>query len=70
MLQKSRMLQLQGVQGWSCSHLPQSLGNAEDAVSSAFPWGKQQNDLFAGCIFIIISEIDEAALISHKGSIS
>jgi len=28
--------------GWSCSHLPRALDNAGDAVSSAFPKGKQQ----------------------------
>jgi hypothetical protein len=41
LLQKSRMLQVQGITGCSCSRLPQSLDNAGDAVSSAFPEGKQ-----------------------------
>jgi len=40
-LQKSRMLQLQGVQGCSCSVLPQTLGNEGYAVCSAFPQGKK-----------------------------
>lgn len=44
MFQKSRMLQIQGVQGCSCSRLPQIPGNAEDAVLSAFPQGKQPDD--------------------------
>ena len=38
---KSRVPQLQGVQGRSCSRLPRALGNAEDGVASAFPQGKQ-----------------------------
>ncbi len=60
MLQKSKMLQFQGVQGWRCSKLPRILGNAEDAVSSAFPQGKQQDDFFL-VVDITFSEIDEAA---------
>jgi len=31
-------------QGCSCSRLPQSLDNAGDAVSSAFPEGKQYGE--------------------------
>jgi hypothetical protein len=38
---KSRVPQLQGVQGRSCIPIPQALGNAEDGVLSAFPKGKQ-----------------------------
>jgi CRISPR/Cas system CMR-associated protein Cmr5 small subunit len=33
--------QLQGVQGRSCSRLPQAVGNAEDGVASALPKGKK-----------------------------
>ena len=40
-LQKSRMLQIQGVRGCSCSVLPQTLGNEGYAVYSAFPKGKK-----------------------------
>jgi len=39
-MQKSRMLQIQGVRGCSCSVLPQTLGNEGYAVYSAFPQGK------------------------------
>ncbi len=42
-LQKLRMPQVQDVQGWSCSRLPRTLGNAGDAVSSAFPQGKKHD---------------------------
>jgi hypothetical protein len=41
MLQKSRMLQMQGVKGEAVV----SLYNAADAVSWAFPKGKQQGEL-------------------------
>ena len=34
---KSRVPQIQGVQGRSRSHLLRALGNEEDGVSSAFP---------------------------------
>jgi hypothetical protein len=40
-LQKSRMLQIQGVRGCSCSILLQTLGNEGYAVCSAFPQGKK-----------------------------
>jgi len=40
-LQKSMMLQIQGVRGCSCSVLPQTLGNEGYAVYSAFPQGKK-----------------------------
>jgi hypothetical protein len=43
---KSRVPQLQGVQGRSCSHLPRALGNAEDGAASAFPKGKQNEKRF------------------------
>ena len=43
---KSRVPQLQGVQGRSCSRLPRVLGNAEDGVASAFPKGKQNENFF------------------------
>jgi len=39
-LQKSRMPQIIGVQGCSCSVLPQILGNEGYAVYSAFPQSK------------------------------
>ena len=42
------MLQLQGVQGFGCSWLRRTLDNEEDAVSSAFPKGKQQGDYDVG----------------------
>jgi len=42
MLQKSRMLLIQGVRGCSCSVLPQTLGNKGYAGYSAFPQGKKQ----------------------------
>ena len=42
----SRVPQLQGVQGRSCSRLPRVLGNAEDGVASAFPKGKQNERFF------------------------
>ena len=32
-------------QGHSCSHLPQALDNAGDAVSSAFPKGKKHDNI-------------------------
>jgi hypothetical protein len=38
--------QLQGVQGRSCSCLPRALGNAEDGVASAFPKGKENENIF------------------------
>jgi len=37
---KSRVPQIQGVQGRSRSNLLRVLGNEEDGVSSAFPQGK------------------------------
>ena len=40
-LQKSRMLQIQDVRGYSCSVLPQTIGNAGYAVNSGFPQGKK-----------------------------
>ena len=43
-LQKSRMLQIRGVQGCSCSALPQALGNEGYAVCSAFPKGKKHGN--------------------------
>ncbi len=43
---KSRVPQLQGVQGRSRSKLLRALGNAEDGVSSAFPKGKQNGGGF------------------------
>ncbi len=43
---KSRVPQLQGVQGRSCSRLPPALGNAEDGVASAFQKGKQNEKIF------------------------
>ena len=43
-LQKSRMPQIQGVQGWNCSVLPRTLGNEGDAVCSAFPQGKKHDN--------------------------
>ncbi len=43
---KSRVPQLQGVQGRSCSRLPRALGNAEDGVASAFPKGKKNENFF------------------------
>jgi len=39
------MPQIQGVQGCSCSVLPQTLGNEGDAVCSAFPQGKKMTIL-------------------------
>jgi len=42
---KSRVPQLQGVQGRGCSCLPRALGNAEDGATSAFPKGKQ-NEIY------------------------
>jgi hypothetical protein len=38
--------QLQGVQGRRCSRLPLALGNAEDGMASAFPKGKQNENIF------------------------
>ena len=38
---KSRVPQIQGVQGRSRNNLLRALGNEEDGVSSAFPQGKQ-----------------------------
>ena len=46
MLQKSRMPQIQGVQGRSCSKLPRTLGNDGDAVLSAFLEGKKHGKFF------------------------
>jgi hypothetical protein len=45
---KSRVPQLQGVQGRSCPAWagPRALGNAEDGVASAFPKGKQNEKIF------------------------
>ena len=59
MFQKSRMLQLQGVQGWSCSSLPQIIGNTEDAVLSAFPLGKQPDDFFYWSLLVMDGVSDE-----------
>ena len=42
---KSRMPQIQGVQGWSRSKLLRTLGNAGDEVSSAFSESKQNENL-------------------------
>ena len=41
---KSRILQIQGVQGRSRSNLLRVLGNAGDGVSPAFPKGKQNRE--------------------------
>jgi len=43
---KSRVPQIQGVQGRSRSKLLRVLGNAEDEVSSAFPKGIQNGAVF------------------------
>ena len=43
---KSRVPQLQGVQGRSGRRLPRALGNAEDGVASAFLKGKQNENFF------------------------
>jgi len=50
-LQKSRMLQIQGVQGCSCSELLQTLGNEGYAVCSAFPQGKKHGNFSANLGF-------------------
>jgi hypothetical protein len=41
---KSRVPQLQGVHGQSCSRLLRASGNAEDGVASAFPKGTQNKE--------------------------
>jgi predicted nucleotidyltransferase len=43
---KSRVSELQGVQGRSCNRLPRALGNEEDGMASAFPKGKQNEKNF------------------------
>ena len=49
-LQKSRILQVQGINAEAVVGLPQGLDNARDAVSSAFLKGKQHSkkDIFIG----------------------
>ncbi len=43
MLQKSRMPQIQGVEGEAVETLPRTIDNAGDGVSSAFPKGKKHD---------------------------
>jgi hypothetical protein len=43
---KSRVPQIQGVRGRSCSRLLRVLGNEGDGVASAFPKGKQNERFF------------------------
>ena len=43
---KSKVSQLQGVQGRSCGRPPRALGNEEDGMASAFPKGKQHGKNF------------------------
>jgi len=50
--QKSRVPQLQGVQGRNCSMLPRAFGNAEDGVPSAFPKGIPNGEFFSKLFFI------------------
>jgi hypothetical protein len=42
---KSRVSQVQGVQGRSCGRPPRALGNEEDGMASAFPKGKQNEKI-------------------------
>jgi hypothetical protein len=47
---KSRVPQLQGVQGRGSSRLPRTLGNAEDGSASSFPKGKTNSRIiYHGC---------------------
>ena len=39
------MLQIRGVKGEAVVRLPQTLDNKEDGVSSAYPKGKQNEDI-------------------------
>ena len=59
---KSRLPQLQGVQGRSRSRLLRALGNAEDGTVSAFPKGKQNGEIFLN----IISHLWKIYEISEK----
>ena len=61
---KSRVPQVQGVQGRSCSHLPRTLGNEEDGVPSAFPEGKQ-NGIKNGYLQLAIRLIIKLKLHSY-----
>jgi len=51
---KSRVPQLQGVQGWRCSCLPQTLGNAED---------DKQNGIWNGHLHLTFRRIENYAQI-------
>ena len=60
MERKSRMPQIQGVQGRSRSKLLRALGNEGDGVSPAFPKGKQNREKKERLYLIITVDMNPA----------